>query len=284
MALDRPPLDLDAVLGEVLDRALDRPIPDEAQVGGAGWGLGGGHGLRRRGGTVHVELGVRKPVGPAAPGQLDDLRAQHLAVERVRALPVGDGDDDVIEGGAGGPGHAFLRTCHWTVAVATVSPSEFVSSTSTGKDTLPSPSSVATSSSMPSSVAVASIGPSASFVYLIDASLASGRTSASRSAKPPTKAPPDAASAALNSPPGVLGADVVAGPIVVRKQDRGPARPHLGDLEAEVPVEGDRRVHPRAQRVEVHAHACVAHPSTARAASRMASEIVGWGWTIRASS
>ena len=32
------------------------------------------------------------------------------------------------------------------------------------------------------------------------------------------------------------------------------------------------------------AQACVAQPSTARAASKIASEIVGWGWTIRASS
>ena len=28
---------------------------------------------------------------------LDDLRAEHLAVERIRPLPVGHGDDDVID-------------------------------------------------------------------------------------------------------------------------------------------------------------------------------------------
>jgi hypothetical protein len=36
-------------------------------------------------------------VREAARPDLDDLGPEHVAVEGVRALPVGDGDDDVVE-------------------------------------------------------------------------------------------------------------------------------------------------------------------------------------------
>jgi hypothetical protein len=45
---------------------------------------------------MNVELPVAEPVG-VADGALDQFRAQHLGVESVRALPVGDMNDAVIE-------------------------------------------------------------------------------------------------------------------------------------------------------------------------------------------
>src|SRR5204862_8112287 len=48
---------------------------------------------------VDVELLRAEPVCEAARVELDELGAQDVAVEGVRALPVGDGDHDVVECG-----------------------------------------------------------------------------------------------------------------------------------------------------------------------------------------
>jgi hypothetical protein len=46
---------------------------------------------------VHVQLLVSEPEGDALPVEIDHLGAEDVAVERRRALPVRDGDDDVVE-------------------------------------------------------------------------------------------------------------------------------------------------------------------------------------------
>jgi hypothetical protein len=80
------------------DRVLDRPRPFEAEVA-----------VPRPDGVVRDEVadvgaravdveplvpeGVREPTG----AKRDDFRAEDVPVERVRALPVRDRDDDVVE-------------------------------------------------------------------------------------------------------------------------------------------------------------------------------------------
>ena len=82
----------------MLDGALDRPVPDEAEVAvprpdrvGRAW-----KGLAAR--PVHVQLLAGEPVRPAALVELDELGPEDITVEAVRPLPVRDGNDDVVEG------------------------------------------------------------------------------------------------------------------------------------------------------------------------------------------
>ena len=72
---------------------------------------------------------------------------------------------------------------------------------------------------------------------------------------------------------------MVSQPLVVGQADDRAPGAELDDLEPEVVVERDRRGHPGAQGFVVHRRAYwwIAQPSTARAASRTASEIVGCG-------
>jgi len=46
---------------------------------------------------VDVELLRAEAVGEPSLVQLEELGAEHVAVEAVRPLPVGDGDHDVVE-------------------------------------------------------------------------------------------------------------------------------------------------------------------------------------------
>jgi hypothetical protein len=46
---------------------------------------------------VDVQALAGERVGETALAERDDLSAQDVSVESVRALPVGDGDDDVVE-------------------------------------------------------------------------------------------------------------------------------------------------------------------------------------------
>jgi len=56
--------------------------------------------LRGRTRAVHVQLPpVGQAVGGAAEIERDDVDTEHVAVEGVRRLPVGDGEDDVVEPG-----------------------------------------------------------------------------------------------------------------------------------------------------------------------------------------
>ena len=82
---------------KVGDGCLDRASPDEAQVG-----IPRTHPLprdRERHGAraVDVQLLRAESVREAALVELDELGAEDVAVEGVRALPLGDGDDDVVE-------------------------------------------------------------------------------------------------------------------------------------------------------------------------------------------
>jgi hypothetical protein len=103
--LDGARLDGDAAGEEVLDGSLDRALPHEAEVA-----VPGAHGLARdevadvgrR--AVDVQALVAERVGDAVLPKRNDLRAEDVAVEGVRPLPVRDRDDDVVEPQAGGQG------------------------------------------------------------------------------------------------------------------------------------------------------------------------------------
>src|SRR3954454_3877010 len=78
------------------DGTVGRPVPGEAQVGAA----------RRDGrsrvraafdaGTMEVDLHVAKAIDEAVAGA-NDLGAEDALVEVIRARPVADGDDTVVE-------------------------------------------------------------------------------------------------------------------------------------------------------------------------------------------
>lgn len=95
-APERAGLDRNATALEMSDRLSDRPGPDEAQVAVAGLDR-----LRRvqslEAGPVDVQLPVPEPVVTEPVVLLIDLGAEDVAVERIRALPVGDGDYAVVD-------------------------------------------------------------------------------------------------------------------------------------------------------------------------------------------
>lgn len=94
--LDRPLDDLDAERAEVVEGTLDGAVPDEAEIAVPRPHRVGRDGKRVDARPVDVELLVAEPVGEAGAA-LDELRAEHIPVERVRARPVGDGDHAVVE-------------------------------------------------------------------------------------------------------------------------------------------------------------------------------------------
>src|SRR5262245_20427092 len=80
----------------MLGRVLGGSFPDEAQVAVTGPDGIAGDDRRRRTVPVDVQLLVSESVRVAVP-LFDDLGAENVAVEAIRSLPVGDGDDDVVE-------------------------------------------------------------------------------------------------------------------------------------------------------------------------------------------
>jgi hypothetical protein len=82
----------------VIDRRLDRPGPLEAEVT-----VPGAHGLARNevpdvgSGPVDVQALAAEDVRESVFAERDDLGPENIRVEGVRTLPVGDGDDNVIE-------------------------------------------------------------------------------------------------------------------------------------------------------------------------------------------
>ena len=96
--LDGPGLELDLVGAQMLHRLPDGAGPDEAEVGVART-----HGLGRNQapdigvGAVDVQALVAEGVRVAPRLQWDDLGAEDVGIERVRAAPVADRDDDVVE-------------------------------------------------------------------------------------------------------------------------------------------------------------------------------------------
>src|SRR5579883_63272 len=95
-ALHRAGFDLDAVALQVRDSVGDRTSPLEAEVAVARLHRQPRHLGRLDARPVHVELLVAEPVREAG-GPRYQLGAEHVAIERIRALPLGDMDDTVIE-------------------------------------------------------------------------------------------------------------------------------------------------------------------------------------------
>src|SRR5512132_2001618 len=93
---DRAGLDRDPVLLEVLDRGLEGARPDEAEIAVAGLNWQSCvQALEAR--PVDVEVPLAEDVMGERFIALDDFGAEDVAVEGVRAVPVGDRDDAVIE-------------------------------------------------------------------------------------------------------------------------------------------------------------------------------------------
>src|SRR5215471_18376488 len=96
-ALQRPGLDRNAAALEVNDGIRDRSVPLEADIAVARSyrkprDLG-----RMKSRSMQVELRGAETVGPAL-WALNELGAQYIAIERVRALPIGDMHHAVVEG------------------------------------------------------------------------------------------------------------------------------------------------------------------------------------------
>lgn len=86
------------MVAKMLRGLLDRPGPLEAEVAVPGLdGLIGDEVADVGPRPVHVQPLVADHVRSPVPAERHDLRAENVAVEGVRPLPVGDGDDDVVE-------------------------------------------------------------------------------------------------------------------------------------------------------------------------------------------
>src|SRR5262249_7797171 len=95
-ALHRPGLDRNAAALEVNDGLRDRSVPLEADIAVARSYRKPRDFGRMKSRSMQVELRGAETVGPTL-WPLNELGAQHIAVERVRALPVGDMYDAVVE-------------------------------------------------------------------------------------------------------------------------------------------------------------------------------------------
>src|SRR5262245_18099473 len=93
---DRTTFDRDLAAPEMCNRLADRPLPFKAQVGIAGLHREPRDLDGREARSMQIELRVAEAVGKAARSR-NQLRAQHLAIEPVRPLPVGHMDNAVVE-------------------------------------------------------------------------------------------------------------------------------------------------------------------------------------------
>src|SRR5215510_9890415 len=78
------------------DGTRDRPVPLKAKIAVARCDRQPRHLGRMKARTMQVELRGAETLGPAL-GTANELGAQHVTVERIRALPVGDMYDAVVE-------------------------------------------------------------------------------------------------------------------------------------------------------------------------------------------
>jgi hypothetical protein len=78
--------------------APDRARPHEAEIAvPRAHGLEGDEVADIGSRPVDVQAVVSERVGEALSAEGHDLRPEHVSVEPVRPVPVGDGDDDVVE-------------------------------------------------------------------------------------------------------------------------------------------------------------------------------------------
>ena len=82
---------------EVLGGLLDGSVEGEAEIAVSWANRIRGARVRRRVRSVDVELGVTDAVRETALRQLDDLGAEHRAVEIIGSFPVRDRDHDVVD-------------------------------------------------------------------------------------------------------------------------------------------------------------------------------------------
>src|SRR3954447_22981308 len=94
--LDRAELDPYSTGFEMRDRVRDRPVVGEAQIAVARLDRHPRDRPRVKSRAVYVELLVAEAVGPAL-ARPNQLRAEHVSVERIRHGPVRHMDDAVIE-------------------------------------------------------------------------------------------------------------------------------------------------------------------------------------------
>jgi hypothetical protein len=94
--LHGPCFDGNATAFQVPQRVRDRPVPLEAEVAVAGSHRQPRHLGRRHAWSVYVKLPVAEAISEAHRAR-DQLCTQDAGVERIRALPVGDMDDAMIE-------------------------------------------------------------------------------------------------------------------------------------------------------------------------------------------
>src|SRR6516162_574579 len=103
--LDRPGVNRDPAALKVGDGVRNRPVPLEAEVAVAGLDRKPRHLGRVKARPMQIELRGAEPVGPVLRTP-NELGAEHIAVERVRALPVRDMDHAVVEGDGQWHGHS----------------------------------------------------------------------------------------------------------------------------------------------------------------------------------
>src|SRR6516162_7593506 len=95
-ALDRPGVDRDPATLKVGDGVGNRPVPLEAKVAVARLDRKPRHLGRMKARSMQIELRGAEPIGPPLRAP-NELGAEHIAVERVRALPVRDVHHAVVE-------------------------------------------------------------------------------------------------------------------------------------------------------------------------------------------
>src|SRR6516165_10792636 len=111
--LDRPGVNRDPAALKVGDGVRNRPVPLEAEVAVAGLDRKPRHLGRVKARPMQIELRGAEPVGPALRTP-NELGAEHIAVECVRALPVRDMDHAVVEGDGQWHGHSSSAGAHGT--------------------------------------------------------------------------------------------------------------------------------------------------------------------------
>src|SRR5262245_61018454 len=95
-ALDRPGVDRDTATLKVGDGVGNRPAPLEAEVAVARLDRKPRHLGRMKARSMQIELRGAEPIGPRLRAP-NELGAEQIAVERVRALPVRDVHHAVVE-------------------------------------------------------------------------------------------------------------------------------------------------------------------------------------------